>query len=129
MFIQKNNIFLELTKNQKSFLVSYLKNYTKKNEANSTSEILYSFIDDETYYFEIGNPHFEWIIPMLEQQKFLDELKCLIAQYKFQLEQKERQRPFLEKQKEFAKRERKKQQEYKLSKELPTEKQIKYYNS
>lgn len=129
MFIQKNNIFLELSKNQKSSLISYLRNFTKKNENLSVEQILDLFIEDESYYFEVGNPHFEWIIPYFEKDSFVNELKYLIKQYKFDLEQKELQKPFLEKQKLYMKEQRKKAQEFKLSREKPTEKQLKYYNS
>ena len=129
MFVQKNNIFLELSKNQKASLVSYLKHFTKKNDHLSGSDILGLFIEDESYYFEVGNPHFEWIIERFEDEKFLKEIKFLIDQYKSQLRQRELQKPFLEKQKAYAKEQRKKAQDVKLSKEPPTEKQLKYYDS
>lgn len=128
MFIQKNNIFLKLSKNQKSSLVSFLRNFTKKNNDLSVEEICNLFIEEEVYYFEVGNPHFEWIIPAFEDETFLKEIKFLIKSYKEQLKQKELQKPYLEKQKAYMKEQRKKLQELKLSKELPTEKQLKYYD-
>lgn len=129
MFIQKNNIFLELSKNQKASLIAFLRNFTKKNSSLSDEEILDAFLEDETYYFEVGNPHFEWIIPLFEDESFLIEIRFTIRQYKQQLVQKELQKPYLEKQKAYMKEQRKKAQEFKLSKEPPTEKQLKYYKS
>ncbi len=128
MFIQKNNLFTALSKNQKSSLISFLKNFTKKNNHLSEAELLDLFIEDENYYFEVGNPHFEWILDWFENEKFLKEIKYLISQYKNQIVQKEKQKPFLEKQKLYMKEQRKKLQELKLSKEKPTEKQLKYYD-
>lgn len=127
MFILKNAIFLELTKNQKSSLVTFLRNFAKKHADLSEEELLNKFIEDETYYYEVGNPHFEWILPLFENDKFLKEIKDLIKQYKKQFEEKEKQKPYLEKQKAYLKEQRKKAQEFKLSKEPPTEKQLKYY--
>lgn len=129
MFIQKNNIFLDLTKNQKASLLSYVKNFVKKYGEKSVDEILELYLEEETYYYEVGNPHFEWIIDLFEKDSFIKELKYLIKQHKDILIQKEKQKPFLEKQKEFLKKERKKAQEYKMSKEKPTKKQLSYYKS
>lgn len=129
MFIQKNNIFIDLTKNQKASLLSYIKNFVKKHEVKSIEEILELYIEEETYYFDVGNPHFEWIIDLFEKDSFIKELKYLIKQHKDILLQKEKQKPFLEKQKIFLKEERKKAQEYKMSKEKPTKKQLSYYKS
>lgn len=129
MFIQKNNIFLELSKNQKASLIAFLRNFTKKNAELTVEEIINQFIEDEVYYFEVGNPHFEWIIPLFELDSFLKEIKLLVLSYMQQIAQKELQKPYIEKQKAYMKEQRKKLQELKLSKEPPTEKQIKYYNS
>lgn len=128
MFIQKNNIFLKLSKNQKSSLVSFLRNFTKKNDGLSIEEICNLFVEDENYYLEVGNPHFEWIVPLFEDEKFLKEIRFLIKGYKDQIRQKELQKPYLEKQKAYMKEQRKKFQDLKLSKEPPTEKQLKYYD-
>lgn len=127
MFILKNAIFLELTKNQKSSLVAFLRNFTKKHINLSEEDALNLFIEEENYYNEVGNPHFEWIIPLFENDKFLKEIKDLIKQYKQQFKEKEKQKPYYEKQKAYMKEQRKKAQEFELSKEEPTEKQLKYY--
>lgn len=129
MFVQKSNLFLDLTKNQKASLVSYLKNFVKKHQDKNESDILDCFLEDEQYYYDVGNPHFEWIIELFEDDGFIKEVIFLIKQYKNQMKVKEQQKPFLEKQKLYMKEQRKKAQEFKLSNEPPTEKQLKYYKS
>ena len=127
MYYLKNTLFLDLTKNQKASLFGFLKSFVKKHSDKNTAEILDLFIEDEQYYFEVENPHFEWIIPMFESEKFLKELVLLINENKKQLQQKEFQKPFIEKQKQLAKEQRKKASEFKMSKEAPTKKQLYYY--
>ena len=127
MYYLKNTLFLELTKNQKASLFSFLKSFVKKHNDKSCDEILTFFIEDEEYYYAQNNPHFEWIIQEFEKESFLKELKTLINENKKQLAIKEAQKPFLEKQKAIAKEQRKKASEFKMSKEKPTKKQIYYY--
>ena len=62
MYYLKNTLFLELTKNQKASLFSFIKSFTKKHSDKATDEILELFIEDEQYYYAQNNPHFEWII-------------------------------------------------------------------
>lgn len=127
MYYLKNTLFLDLTKNQKASLIGFLKSFVKKHSEKNTAEILDLFIEDEQYYFEVENPHFEWIIPLFESEKFLKELVLLINENKKQLQQKELQKPFIEKQKQLAKEQCKKATEFKMSKEPPTKKQLYYY--
>lgn len=127
MYYLKNTLFLDLTKNQKASLFAFLKSFVKKHSDKNTAEILDLFIEDEQYYYEVENPHFEWIIPLFESEKFLKELVLLINENKKQIQQKELQKPFIEKQKQLAKEQRKKATEFKMSKELPTKKQLYYY--
>lgn len=130
MYYLKNTLFLELTKKQKASLFSFIKSFVKKHNANNLSvdDILELFIEDEKYYYEQKNPHFEWIIQEFDKDKFLKELKILIKENLKQLELKEAQKPFLEKQKALAKEQRKKAADFKLSKEEPTKKQLYYYD-
>ena len=128
MYYLKNTLFLNLTKNQKASLFGFIKSFVKKYKDKTTDEILDLYIEEEQYYHEVNNPHFEWIIPEFENEKFLNELKTLINENKKQLELKEKQKPFLEKQKEMAKEQRKKAAEFKMSKEKPTKKQLYYYD-
>ena len=127
MFYLKNTLFMTLTKNQKASLFSFLKSFVKKNYLNSTDKILQLFIEEENYYNNVGNPHFEWIIEYFDDDLFIKELKILINENKKQLELKEKQKPYIEKQKEIAKQQRKKASELKMSKQTPTKKQLYYY--
>ena len=51
MYYLKNSLFLELTKNQKASLFSFLKSFVKKHSEKSCDEILELFIEDEEYYY------------------------------------------------------------------------------
>ena len=126
-YFNKNNSFLELTKNQKASLLSHLKCFVKKYKGLCAQEILDEFIEDETYWQDVGNVHFEWIFEYFEKDSFLDEVKMYIKDLLYETEQKERQKPFLEAQKQKAKEMRKKAQEFKMSKTPPTKKQLYYY--
>ena len=128
MYYLKNTIFLDLTKNQKAALFGFIKSFVKKHPQKTTDEILSLFIEDEQYYYEQKNPHFEWIIKEFENENFLKELSLLIDENKKQLALKEACKPFIEKQKALAKEQRKKAAEYKQSKQPPTKKQIYYYD-
>lgn len=128
MYYLKNTLFSDLTKNQKASLFSFLKSFVKKHNEKTTDEIIELFMEDEQYYFEVNNPHFEWIIDCFEVESFIKELKILINENKKLLEIKEKQKPFLEKQKKIAKEQRKKASEFKMSKEKPTKKQLYYYD-
>lgn len=128
MYYLKNTLFLSLTKNQKASLFGYLRSFVKKHSTKSSDEILDLFIEDENYYLEVNNPHFEWIIDYFNDEKFLNELKVLVNENKKQIEIKEKQKPFIEKQKELAKQQRKKTSEIKMSKQQPTKKQLYYYD-
>ena len=128
MYYLKNNLFSELTKNQKSSLFSFIKSFVKKHNNKTCENILELFIEDEQYYYAQKNPHFEWIIAEFEKESFLKELKILINENLKQLEIKEKQKPFIEKQKQLAKEQRKKAAEYKMSKQVPTKKQLYYYD-
>lgn len=128
MYQLKNILFLELTKNQKASLFSFLKSFTKKHNEKKVEDILDLFIEDENYYYEQNNAHFEWIIAEFEKDSFLDELKKYIKECKKELERKEAQKPFLEKQKAIMKEQRVKQRDYLMSKQPPTQKQLYYYD-
>ncbi len=126
-FFNKKDAFSDLTKTQKAALLSHLKRFTKKHSGFGVQKILDEFLDEENYYLEVGNPHFEWIFEYFEKDSFLNEIKSYISFLLFEIEQKERQKPFLEEQKKRAKQMRKQAQEFKMSKEAPTKKQLYYY--
>ena len=65
MYQIKNQIYQEMTKTQKSALCNFLRAFVKKSSDLSAEEILDKFLDDEKYYFDINNPHFEFLIIIL----------------------------------------------------------------
>ena len=123
----KNSLFLYLTPRQKSQLLGTLKSYAKKFKTQNTDDIAFKFLEDEKYYLDINNPHFEFVKDYLESDKFLSEIKKYIDYCFFEIEQKKLIEPYLEKQKELIKIQRKKASEYKMSKLKPTKKQLFYY--
>ena len=127
MFNIKNNIFLNFTPRQKAMLLSFLKSFVKKNKELKTEDIIDKFIEDETYYNEIGNPHFEFVIEHFNEEDFIRDLKTFIDAVFYELEQKEKMKPLIEKQKQFEKEQRKRANDFKMSKLKPTKKQLFYY--
>ena len=124
----KNILFQYLTPRQKSQLLGTLKAYHKKFSNLSNSEIIDKFLDDEQYYLKIENPHFEFLKDYFNDDLFLKELKKYLDFLSFQDEQLKKLEPYIEKQKELAKIQRKKAQEFKMSKLEPTKKQLMYYD-
>lgn len=122
----KNILFLYLTPRQKSQLLGTLKAYSKKFNLNS-EDLAYKFLEDEKYYLDINNPHFEFIKDYLEDDIFFNELKKFFNYCTWEKKQKKLMEPYLDKQKEIAKQMRKRAQEYKMSNLKPTKKQLLYY--
>ena len=118
---------MELDKTQKSALCNFLRALVKKSPDFGAYEILDKFFEDEHYYFDVGNPHFEFLREFLESESFKEDTLKYIQECKKYYEYKESQKPFIEKQKEFEKQKRKFLQEKKMSKESPTKKQLYYY--
>ena len=127
MFYIKQNLFLYLTPRQKSQLLSFLKSFVKKHSNLCVEDILDKFIEEENYYFEINNPHFEFIIEYLENEDFIREFKLFAKAVFEEMKYKELQKPIIEAQKAKAKEFRKKAQDFKMSKMKPTKKQLYYY--
>lgn len=125
----KSQIFLYLTKRQKSSLCTFLKSFVKLNKNLSHEEILNKFIEDETYYNDIGNPHFHFVIENLENEDFMQDLKKCIEAILLDIIYKEKQKPYLEEMKKKAKESALRVRDFKLKHEKPTLKQIKYYKS
>lgn len=122
----KNSLFLYLTPRQKSQLLGTLKAYSKKFEL-SVEELAYKFLEDEKYYYDMNNPHFEFVMDYFNDDKFFKELKKFFEYCAWEKRQKELLEPYLDKQKEIAKKLRKQAQEFKMSKLKPTKKQLLYY--
>lgn len=129
MYAIKSRIFLELSKTQKSALCNYLRALSKQNLGLDIEEILAKFIEDETYYLEINSSRFEFLREIITDAKFLADAKLYLQECKKYYDYKKSQEPLKQAQKEFDKKKRKFLQEIKMSKELPTKKQISYYNS
>ena len=127
MFYIKQNLFLYLTPRQKSQLLSFLKSFVKKHSNLSVEDILDKFIEEENYYSEINNPHFEFILDYLEDEDFMREFKIFAKSVFEEMKYKETQKPIIEAQKAKAKEFRKKAQDFKISKMKPTKKQLYYY--
>ena len=124
----KNSLFLYLTPRQKSQLLGTLKSYSKKFVDFTSEDLTYKFLEDEKYYIDIENPHFEFVKEYFEDDAFLKDLKKFFDYCAYERRQKELMEPYLDKQKEIAKQMRKRAQEFKMSKLKPTKKQLMYYD-
>lgn len=121
-------LFLYLTPRQKSMLLNTLKAYCSNFKNLNSEELTNKFLEDEKYYLDIKNPHFEFVKKYLKDDKFYRETVKFFDFCLFELEQKEKMKPYLEKQKELMKVQRKKASEFKMSKQKPTKKQLLYYD-
>ena len=124
----KSCVFLYLTQRQKSQLIGTLKAYFKKFPNLNQDELIDKFFEDEKYYLEINNPHFEFLKDYFEDENFYKDIKKFFDYCSFEKHQKELMEPYINKQKELAKIQRKKALEYKMSKLKPTKKQLFYYD-
>ena len=119
-----------LPKNQKSSLVSFVKIFVKKHSVSSSVEEIWNdFVEDIEYDFAIDNPKFPWIKDFLYEYDFEKDIKNLIKSTLQQMIYKEKQKPYIEKQKAMAKIARKRATEWRQSHEKPTRKQVSYYNA
>ncbi len=123
----KNRVFLYLTKRQKSMLLSFLRSFAKKNSNLTKEDITDKFLEEEKYYLEINNPHFEFIADYFSDETFLSDISLFLDYVFYELKQKEALRPIIEKQKKFQKEQRKRANDFKMSKLPPTKKQLLYY--
>lgn len=124
----KNVLFLNLTPRQKSQLLGTIKAYFKNFPTLSNLELIDKFFEDEKYYLDINQPHFEFMKDYFEDDLFFRDLKKYLDFLSYEKKQLELMKPYLDKQKEIAKQQRKKAQEYKMSKLKPTKKQLLYYD-
>ncbi len=124
----KSSLFIYLTPRQKSQLIGTLRSYFKKYSELPIFELCNRFLDDEKYYIEIGNPHFEFLEKYFENSDFLRDLNKFFEFCELEKKEKERLKPLIDKQKEIAKEMRKKASDYKMSKLKPTKKQLIYYD-
>lgn len=124
----KSSLFLNLTARQKSQLLGTLKSYFKKFDSLTIEELCYKFLEDEKYYLDIAQPHFEFMKDYLEDDIFFRDLRKFFEFCEWEKRQKEKMKPLLDKQKELMKAARKKASDFKMSKLKPTKKQLWYYD-
>lgn len=127
MYQVKNQIYLDMSKTQKSALCNFLRALVKKMPEMNVDDILDKFIDDERYYLEINNPHFEFLENILDDSKFLDDTLLFLKECRKYYDYKKKQEPIIQAQKEYEKKKRAYLKEVKMSKETPTKKQLYYY--
>lgn len=127
MYEIKKQIYLNFTKNQKSALCNYLRALVKKSMDLSVDEIWDSFVADEKYYLELNCSRFEFLAENIDENDFKSDTMKYLKECKKYYVYKEKQRPIIDANKEYEKQKRKFLQEVKMSKELPTKKQLYYY--
>lgn len=127
MYEIKNRIYLDFTKTQKSALCNFLRALVKKSPDLNTDEILEKFIEDEKYYLEINSSRFEFLAEIIDSESFLRDTELYIKECRKYYDYKKSQEPYIQAQKEFEKQKRKYLQEVKMSKDVPTKKQLYYY--
>jgi len=125
----KSKVFNYLTSSQKSELCHYISKFTKKHSDKSIDNILNLLIEEEQYYIDIDSSRHPWTCEFLGDETFHKDLALYIREIKRKLEYNEKQKPFIEKQKEYLKTQRKELREQKMSKQLPTAKQVAYYKA
>ena len=128
MYEVKARIYQDFSKTQKSALCNFLRALVKKTPDLSVEDIFDKFIEDERYYFEINNPHFEFLENYLDNNSFLDETLLYLRECRKYYDYKKKQEPIIQAQKEFEKKKRAFLKEVKMSKEAPTKKQLYYYD-
>lgn len=127
MYEIKKQIYLDLTKNQKSALCNFLRALVKKSPELSVDDILDKFLEDEKYYLEINASRFEFLENLINDNKFLSDTEQYIKECRKYYDYKKKQESIIQAQKEFEKKKRKFLQEVKMGKEAPTKKQLYYY--
>ncbi len=128
MYQIKNQIYQDMTKTQKSALCNFLRALVKKSPQISVEDIYDKFVEDERYYLEINNPHFEFLEDYLDSDKFMEESILYLKECRKYYDYKKKQEPIIQAQKEFEKKKREFLKEVKMSKEAPTKKQLYYYD-
>ena len=117
-----------MTKTQKSALCNFLRALVKKSPQMSVEDIYDKFVEDERYYLEINNPHFEFLEDYLDSDKFMEESILYLKECRKYYDYKKKKEPIIQAQKEFEKKKREFLKEVKMSKEAPTKKQLYYYD-
>mgnify|MGYP001025764702 FL=1 len=127
MYNIKNQIFTNMTKTQKSALCNFLRALVKKSPNVDIEKLYDNFEEDERYYFEINNPHFEFLSEYLDDENFRREAVMYLKECRKYYDYRKSQEPIIQAQKEFEKKKRAFLREVKMSHEEPTKKQKYYY--
>lgn len=127
MYFLKGRIFLELSKNQKSDFLAFVRSFVKKRHTLAVDEILDKIIEEIEYFRALGQEKFSYFD--LEDEKNLSELTLFIKECKKYYENKVAQKPLYEAQKRIQKEIKARILDEKQKKEEPTKKQIHYYKS
>ena len=127
MYEVKKQIYIDLTKTQKSALCNFLRALVKKSPEKSVNELLEKFIEDEQYYLEINNSRFEFLENLLEDEQFLKDTVKYLTECRKYYDFKKAQEPYIQAQKAYEKQKKEFLKELKMSKEEPTKKQLYYY--
>ena len=127
MYVIKSQIYLTMTKTQKSALCNFLRALVKKSSNLSVEDIFYKFLDDERYYFEINNPHFEFLKDYLEDEQFFSDTQLYLRECRKYYDYKKKQEPIIQTQKEYEKKKREFLREVKMKNEDNTKKKLYYY--
>lgn len=128
MYEIKSRIYLDFSKTQKAALCNFLRALVKKTPEETIENIFDKFIEDEKYYFEINNPHFAFLEDLLDDNKFAEDTLLYLKECRKYYDYKKKQEPIIQAQKEYEKKKRAFLKEVKMSKELPTKKQLYYYD-
>lgn len=128
MYEIKSRIYLGFSKTQKAALCNFLRALVKKTPDETIENIFDKFIEDEKYYFEINNPHFAFLEDLLDDNKFAEDTLLYLKECRKYYDYKKKQEPIIQAQKEYEKKKRAFLKEVKMSKELPTKKQLYYYD-
>ena len=101
MYEIKKQIYLALSKNQKSALCNYLRALVKKSPDLTVDEIWESFEADERYYIKLNCSRFEFLAEVIDNEEFKSDTIKYLKECKKYYDYKEKQRPIVEANKEF----------------------------
>ena len=127
MYEIKKQIYIDLSKTQKSALCNFLRALVKKTPQKTVEEILEKFIEDEKYYLEINNSRFEFLENIIDDLQFLKDTEKYLYECKKYYDYKKSQEPLIQAQKAYEKKKKEYLKELKMSKDAPTKKQLYYY--
>lgn len=127
MYEIKKQIYLDLTKTQKSALCNFLRALVKKMPETNISDLMEKFTEDERYYLEINSSRFEFLENLLDDEQFLKDTEKYLYECRKYYDYKKSQEPLIQAQKAYEKKKKEFLREVKMSKEEPTKKQLYYY--